>query len=214
MKKTWKISLIAGMVLAVWGSTVYAGGNNNQNNSDTVNNYGDTINRGGQGGAGGDANAVGVGIGMGGEGGVGIGVGGTGIGHGGNGIGVGGSADSSSRSHADANANSGAVATGGASGGNSMSVNTDVEARAIPVGSSIAAGANATTKCALHTSKSFNLFFASIASSGHKPDYMCWAQELGHSDVAIQMACNDDDSFRTAFNQVARRNGVEECLDN
>jgi hypothetical protein len=207
--KTWKIGVILALALGLSATSAWA------DRDETHNYYGDTNTyaQGGDGGKGGDGGdggtGLGIGIGMGGEGGTGIGIGGTGIGQGGNGVGVGGN----SKSDADANAAAGAKATGGNSGGNSLAViEGDYEARAIPVGSSIAAGANATTKCAQHKSKSFNLFFASFAASGHEPDYMCWANEMGHAAVAVQMACNESGAFRKAFNQVARKNGTEECL--
>ncbi|HYD35939.1 MAG TPA: hypothetical protein VD999_07815 [Vitreimonas sp.] len=207
-----KKSLLVVAIISFAMASFHASAGNNSNNSDTYNNYGDTntTNRGGEGG---DANSLGIGIGVGGSANA-TGGDATAIGLGGQGgdaaaIGIGGQGG---KSDADASAKAGANA-GSSSGGNSLTVNEgDYEARAIPVGSSIAAGANGTSKCLKHSSVSGNLFFVSGAKASHEPDYMCWAQELGAPEVAVQMACNDSGSFRKAYNQIARRNGTEECL--
>jgi len=213
--------LIVALFAVLTLPSAHAAGNNNSNDCPGNSCHGGQGGNGGDGGAGGDANSnssslgIGVGVGMGGAatatGGnsTAIGLGGTGgdataVGLGGNG--------GKSNSESDANAKAGANA-GSSSGGNSLTLNEgDYNARANPVGSSIAAGANGTSKCLKHSSFSGNLFFFSAAKASHEPDYMCWAQELGAPEVAVQMACNDSGSFRKAYNQIARRNGTEECL--
>lgn len=148
---------------------------------------------------------------QGGSGGIGIGgTGGTGVG---TGIGTGGSADADANSSSKSNANSGAAA-GSNSGGNSISIGgDDYDAPNIPVGSSIAAGANATAGCMKHNSISGNLFFVSLAKSGHERDYICTAVALGMPEVAVQMTCNADPAFKKAFNQRAQVTGTEYCID-
>ncbi|HYE38130.1 hypothetical protein [Methylocaldum sp.] len=210
---TKKCVIIA--LMALFTLPVYAG--NDRDDCPGNSCHGGQGGQGGDGGAGGDANSLGIGIGVGGSANA-TGGDATAIGLGGKGgdasaisVGVGGEGGKSS-SDADASAKAGANA-GSSSGGNSLTVNEgDYEARAIPVGSSIAAGANGTSKCLKHASTSGNLFFVSFARASHEPDYMCWAQELGAPEVAIQMACNDSGSFRKAYNQIARRHGKEECL--
>lgn len=200
-----KFGLLVAFLIASVPAWALGVGNDNQAGGDvsnTLTSNPTAVAVGGTGGAGG--------IGIGGTGGTGLGVG----------LGVAG-ATSESTSGALAGAVSGsnatsgdsaARATGGDSGGNQLQVNQgDIDAPHIPVGSSIAAGANGTAPCTLYKSKSVNIFFVSAAVAGHELDYICVARELGMPDVAIQLACNTDAQFKVAYNQRAAYEGRTTC---
>jgi hypothetical protein len=151
--------------------------------------------------------------------GTGIGIGGAG-GRGGDAeasaVGLGGDATSGAIAGSQSGAVSGSSAGSSSDSQNSINNNIGgdkVEAPNIPTASSIAVSGNGTAKCLIHKQVSFNAFFVSFANGGHEVEYTCMAEELGLHQVAIQMSCNKDSAFKKAYNQVAKLNGTDSCLE-
>jgi hypothetical protein len=145
------------------------------------------------------------------------------------GVGVGGNSASNSSSTAsngsvtadietsnlNTNSNSNATSnSNNSSNSSTVSVAGDkFEAANIPVGGSIAAGANGTSSCLKYKSWSANGFFISGAKAGHETDFICLANEMGMPEVATQLACDTDSGFKKAFNKIAAKNETAACIE-